>query len=132
MGTTLGYHAPADYLFIDYAVHMWALTVGLPYGPVRIRAGPAAFDTITTRTDQPSAGAVAANSSKLGWVVGGALSLRVLGPLRVEGRVEYRKVGNAMVGPYEVEAFNQPSRTFPAASVTFDHWFWGIGAGVRF
>jgi hypothetical protein len=48
-------------------------------------------------------------------------------------RAQYRHAGRMTVGPYTPFAWPAGSPApFPASEVRFNHWFAGVGPGVRF
>ena len=94
----------------------------------RTRRGPALFSTSVAAT-----GGSHQSDRRLGCVTEFGLSLpprsRVFGELLVQ----YRHAGEIDAGPYTATGrFSGQTLTLPATSVRMNHWFVGLGAGVRF
>jgi hypothetical protein len=125
-----------DYLSVSYGVT--TLAPVFVVGPARgfhAAAGPA-FYSVTNRGSSSSSPQDARQSDsdrKIGLVT--RLGLAVPARSRVFGEVlvEYRLLGEIEAGPFSTDgSLSRVVSTLPATSVRMNHWFIGVGAGVRF
>ena len=132
IGETLGYRDPFQYLFVDYAVTSVAAVLSAGSRSFQIGVGPSLHTAQARQVlggggpPQPWSG-----HSKLGLVAQARAAVPVGSRLFLNLTLEYRFIGRASVGPYTSEGLGDPV-TFPSTSVQFNHWFVGVGPGLRF
>jgi hypothetical protein len=132
IGTTFGQRRDSgEFLFLQYSVATVApLLIIRPAHWLHTGIGPAfLISTFTTASTSSPDQAQTRRSAGLLWEAGIALPPRS----RVFGEVlvQYRHVGRVDVGPFD--ATNPPTTaTLPITNVQMNHWFLGVGTGVRF
>jgi hypothetical protein len=131
IGQTSGFRAPMHFLHVDYEVWTVAGTVAWTRGPVSLGAGPAMF---TGRSKELGPGASDwASRSTAGMLAEAVVHLPGRTRFFLDMRAQYRHAGRMTVGPYTPFAWPAGSPApFPASEVRFNHWFVGVGPGVRF
>ena len=128
IGTTLGYHENGSFLFINYSVSMVASTFSVQSEGMRLGVGPAIFTTNVWRTDEP--GELVKKDNKIGFLIDFGLAIPANYHLFAELKVQYRKVGRVEIGPF-MDTGKILTATLPATKVSYDHWFMGLGLGIR-
>jgi len=131
IGATYGWHNPYLSLGLQYSVATVAPTVSYKLSnAVRLGAGPAVYRT-EVRQERAEGGFLATQSAtRVGALAELGVSLPADSRVCVALSLQYRWVGHVTVGPFE-STLNQFSATLPATSVSFDHFFFGVGVGVR-
>jgi opacity protein-like surface antigen len=128
LGETLGYHDQASFLFIDYSVFTVAPTISInPYDVITIGIGPAVCIAKAEKTS--SGGGDNFSHTKIGFVLDAGLRTSAKTGFFGELSIQYRKVGKAPIGPFTAAFFNNTA-VLPAAEVSYDHWFVGLGGGL--
>ncbi len=132
IGTTSGQRRDSgEYLNLQYRVATVAPLLMLRPAPgLHTGIGPALFTTTFTTGPAPAAlYQTQTRSAGLLWEAGVTVPPRS----RVFGEflVQYRHVGRVGAGPFDVTNGFTTS-TLPSANVQMNHWFLGVGAGVRF
>ena len=128
IGTTLGYHENGSFLFINYSVSMVASTFSVQSEGMRLGVGPAIFTTNVWRTDEP--GEPVKKNNKIGFLIDFGLAIPTDHHFFAELKVQYRKVGRMEIGPF-MDTGKILTATLPATKVSYDHWFMGLGLGIR-
>lgn len=132
IGETLGHREPLQYLFIDYRVTSVAALVGAGWRVFEVGVGPALHRASAWRNDPELTPQSRTNQWLLGYVFQSRTAVPTGSAMFFDASFEYRSVGRAVVGPYNVEGTFDSSTTFPRANVSFNHWLVGVGAGLRF
>lgn len=132
IGTTIGYHEPMQYLFVNTDVDSAGLTGTLVYRGLRAAIGPA-WHVARTRQDEGGQTTRRQSHGQLGFV--GRLGVQTPARSRVylDARAQYNHVGRSTVGPFVSHAFfSQPERVVQASAVDFNNWLFTVGIGFRF
>ncbi len=131
MGYTSGFKGPYLWLDLQYSVATLAPTLSYELSKaVRLGAGPAVYRT-EVRQERSGGGFLATQSAtKVGALAELGVSLPADSRVCVALSLQYRLVGHVTIGPFE-STVGQYSATRPASSVSFDHFFFGVGVGVR-
>jgi hypothetical protein len=132
IGQTVGLHAPRTSLYIDYAVDSLGFMTTLERRGFAVGAGPALHIT-RARDADPQVGPHGwEHHGKLGALVQGRMMLPARSRLFFDVSGQYRYVGSVDVGPITPRTEFEPGATFPASSVSFNHWHVALGGGIRF
>ena len=133
IGTTYGHRtngAIGTYLDISYAITTFSSVLAIQVKNIlQIGMGPALYSPQTSadgfRTFDRSS-----IDSRLGLLIDFSLSVPSRSHFFGEVKIQYRKVGQVMVGPWNQEGLT--SSTLGAVDVNYDHWFFGLGFGLAF
>ena len=124
IGTTYGYRENRSFLSIDYSVSMVASTFSVQSEGMRLGAGPAIFTTNVWNF--AASGGPVKKDNKIGFLIDFGLAIPANYHFFAELKVQYRKVGRVGIGP-----FMDTGRILTATKVSYDHWFMGLGLGIR-
>ena len=128
IGTTYGYRENRSFLSIDYSVSMVASTFSVQSEGMRLGAGPAIFTTNVWNDD--GSGGPVKKDNKIGFLIDFGLAIPANYHFFAELKVQYRKVGRVGIGPF-MDTGRILTATLPATKVSYDHWFMGLGLGIR-
>jgi len=131
IGETLGYHAPQSFLFVQHAVDTLALCATVTLGPLRLAIGPARH-TVKAKLDGSSGQDTWDRTPRLGFVASAGLRAPVRSRVYLDVAAQYRHVGEVTVGPFTSSTGTIVGPSLPPTAVRFDHWYIGVGPGVRF
>jgi hypothetical protein len=127
IGHTHGFRAPLQFLFVDYETTSLAVIGSRTFGPARAGLGPAWFSARSTEDHSTER----VRRSTIGFVTEAGLRLPARTRVYLDLNLQYRYVGRSEVGAFSYDLL--PGRIpFAAVSVPFNHWYLGIGSGVRF
>lgn len=130
IGTTIGYHDPYLFLFVDYSVFTISSIVSIQFLDIlHIGIGPAVYNT---KSYQDNAGVAAESKSvaKIGALLDIELSIPAHSHLFGVVSIQYRYVGKVDIGPFE-SRLGDSAATIPATNGSYDHTFIAIGVGLR-
>ncbi len=131
IGVTYGWRNPALALDLQYSVATLAPTLSYELSKaVRLGAGPALYRTEVRQERSGSGFLKTQSATKVGALAELGVSLPADSRVCVALSLQYRLVGHVTIGPFE-STVGQYSATFPATSVKYDHFFVGVGVGVR-
>jgi hypothetical protein len=136
IGSTNGYHAPVEFLDVHYGVTSVAALLSLGNRGFQFGAGPALHVVHAAGGGDSGRLPPQSNETKIGWIVQGRAELPARSRFFVNLALNYSFVGSAVVGPFTT-AFSDAQATstnviLPATRIGYNHWFAGIGPGVRF
>ncbi|MDP8269576.1 MAG: hypothetical protein P9L97_12700 [Candidatus Tenebribacter davisii] len=133
LGTTLGYHDQAGFLFIDYSSSCFAPIISINlYDILRIGTGPAlyftkAWKTISSLNEEDESYKI----TKVGLMIDSGIRIPWRSAFFAEFTTQYRKVGQVEIGPFTAGNSNNMAE-LPKTEVNYDHWIIGLGLGFRF
>ncbi len=129
IGTTLGYHDPYLYLFINYSVFTISPTASVQFGDIlHLGIGPAIY---IAKCSQDNAGTQSASQSatKAGYLLDAGLSIPACSSFFADVSFQYRYVGKVVIGPFE-SRLGSSAATMPASSVSYNHTSIAFGIGL--
>lgn len=129
LGETRGYRNPFLWLSPRYSVSTVAPIVSVQAKWFHFGIGPALHYAKST---QEKEGKEVSRKSirKYGFIIDFGLTIPRKSRFFVELKAQYRAVGQAKIGPYEVSSLDN-SAILPATKVNYNHWFIGLGVGIR-
>ena len=127
MGSTVGFHNPSQYLVVHDVVTSVAALASRAFGPAQLGAGPAWYSARTYEEQT----ATLTRHSRLGVIMQAGLRLPAHTTMYLDVSLQYRYVGQETVGPFTPAPQQQVIRA-PETDVRFNHWFLGVGPGLRF
>jgi hypothetical protein len=131
MRETFGYSAtPVLPLSLHSRVRSVGAIAAWKSRAMRVGVGPAWHISRVRRSSLPFE--LWNTHSQLGLVTQVSMSLPVESRFYVDFGLQYHFVGRTMVSQHTFTSGIGPNLVFPATSVQFNHWFVGIGPGIRF
>ena len=127
IGHTYGFRAPLQFLFVNYETTSLAVVGSRTFGPARAGLGPAWFSARSSEDHSTER----VRRSTIGFVAEAGLRLPARTRVYLDLDLQYRHVGWSEIGAFSYDLL--PGRIpFAAVNVPFNHWYLGIGSGVRF
>ncbi len=143
-GETSGYHSQAEGLVIEYGSDVIALVVLAKDKSVlrsflqeellelSIGLGPALYRT-RAKNISSRVGLEEDKATKIGLLIDLGLKFPANGWFFATVNLQYRLAGTMKVGPHTATALFDPGVTavLPETEISFDHFFAGLGVGIR-
>jgi hypothetical protein len=126
IGETLGYHDPFQFIAIDHAVRSYGVTASAAFRILRVGIGPAVH-VARARTSGPWESHI-----KFGFIAEAGLRLPTRSRFFFDVGLQYRYAGSVTLSPITSSGITGQTSTFSPSNVRFNHWFIGVGPGVRF
>lgn len=133
IGSTSGYHDPFQYVSVDYSVT--SVAAMLSAGPrfFQVGLGPALHVARARHGDSSGQPPPPwSNHSKLGFIGQARVAVPAGSRAFLDLTLQYRFVGRVVVGPYASSGGAGLPVMFPPTGVQYNHWFVGLGSGLRF
>ncbi len=129
LGETRGYRDPFLWLSPRYSVSTVAPIVSVQAKWFHFGIGPALHYAKST---QENGGKEVSRKSirKYGFIIDFGLTIPRKSRFFVELKAQYRAVGQVKIGPYEASSLDN-SAILPVTKVNYNHWFIGLGVGIR-
>lgn len=133
IGDTAGYTKATGRMDIKYSVITFSPIVSVQAIGFQFGIGPALHiansfgEALTRGFMEPGE----KNHKKIGFLIDFGFAVPPeKSPFFLEIKIQYRVVGLAKVGPYEVRT-TEDFKIFPTTKVNYNHWFIGLGLGIR-
>jgi len=132
IGMTAGYRIPSQYVYVDHSVT--SVAAMLYAGPrfFQMGLGPALHVARARPGGSSGPPPSWSNTSKLGFIAQARAAVPAGSPVFLDLTLQYRFVGRVVVGPYAASGGVGVPATFPPTGVRYNHWFVGVGTGLRF
>lgn len=132
IGATLGYREPSHYLSVDHSVTSVAAMLSAGQRFFQMGLGPALHVARARPGGNSAQPPPWSNSSKLGFIAQARAAVPAGSRVFLDLTLQYRFVGRVVVGPYASSGGVGFPVTFPPTGVQYNHWFVGVGTGLRF
>ncbi len=126
-GMTMGSAGYLANLSLGHSVTTISPLLAFDEGTIHLGLGPAVY--IVSVDAEPFKDGQ--TKMKLGLLADAGMQFPLNSRFFIDFRVQYRLVGRAEVGPFDVVGFSNAA-TLPASDVSFSHAYLGVGFGIRF